>query len=354
MSKQIVVVGAGVIGLSTALVLAEAGYNIVVVASHFHEDGFSSGYTSLWAGAHFRPFPSKSKTEFTESKLARETLNHFKTLERLRPDASVRSCWGYDYVEEPAVGYVGEAKGYSEGIDDYQILDPSSIDNVPRPLKFAARYRTWTLNPSLYLSYMFRALQIRYGATFVKAKLNTLREAFELFPDAAGVVNATGMGLQWNGGYDPDCFPIRGQTLLVRPPLPCPYEDKTITHQSSDGLWTFVIPRPLDGGMIVGGTKQPKDFQESPRDEDTRAITERARVLFPELFTDDGKLDIIKINVGFRPARASGVRIELEKVGQGRFLVHAYGLGGSGYEMSHGVAKRVHQLIKTRVSNGRL
>lgn len=49
-------------------------------------------------------------------------------------------------------------------------------------------------------------------------------------------------------------------------------------------------------------------------------------------------LSVIRHNVGLRPVREGGVRIEREMVG-GVWVVHNYGHGGFGYQSSYGCAK---------------
>lgn len=51
-SPAITVVGAGVIGLSAAILAQEAGYHVTILSAHFPCDGLSIAYTSCWAGAH--------------------------------------------------------------------------------------------------------------------------------------------------------------------------------------------------------------------------------------------------------------------------------------------------------------
>ena len=66
-SIEIVIVGAGVVGLSTALAVSEnlpIRHKITMIADHFPDDSvYEPEYTSPWAGAHFRPFPSKMNTK---------------------------------------------------------------------------------------------------------------------------------------------------------------------------------------------------------------------------------------------------------------------------------------------------
>ena len=74
---------------------------------------------------------------------------------------------------------------------------------------------------------------------------------------------------------------------------------------------------------------------------------ERAEKAFP-WFVDRTKgqeWDVVRDIVGRRPARGGGVRIEMEELGTGKRVVHAYGAGGRGFEISWGVAQEVLDLV---------
>ena len=49
--------------------------------------------------------------------------------------------------------------------------------------------------------------------------------------------------------------------------------------------------------------------------------------------------------VGRRPSRRGSVRIAREEYG-GKIVIHAYGAGGRGYEISWGVAEEALKLVK--------
>lgn len=61
----------------------------------------------------------------------------------------------------------------------------------------------------------------------------------------------------------------------------------------------------------------------------TEAILKRAKVLAPELVNGDGGFDVVSDQVGFRPSREGGPRVELEEV-DGKKIVHSYGHSGAG------------------------
>ena len=60
--------------------------------------------------------------------------------------------------------------------------------------------------------------------------------------------------------------------------------------------------------------------------------------LAPELCGKDGSFDVVSTQVGFRPARAKGPRIELEWLtredGESRFVCHNYGHSHCGYDLT--------------------
>ncbi|KAL3956151.1 hypothetical protein ACCO45_008997 [Purpureocillium lilacinum] len=135
---------------------------------------------------------------------------------------------------------------------------------------------------------------------------------------------------------------------------------KTVTRQNKDGSWSFLIPRFLNGGTIVGGTKEPGDWRTEPDLPTRERLLSAGLTLEP--YSHDGpardaaetarNCRVISDVVGRRPTREGGVRLEVEerplvKLGnapaKGR-VIHAYGAGGRGYEISWGVASEVADL----------
>lgn len=366
---NIVIVGAGIIGLSTALCICESGTispdSITVVANYFPDDSLNQvEYTSAWAGAHFRPFPSKNSAEEREWILTRITQRYFKNLVKVSPESSVEFKTGVDYVGgDAAVLYKKLPESYTNEMEDFQVLEGEILNKMN--VTFGASYKQWVVNPPIYLNFLMRKLLGKYGVNLFKSNLNSLKQVHSLFPEAKVIINCSGQGLQYNGGYDPKSFPIRGQTLLIAPPLPFesnPYYDLGVTHQLKDGLWTFCITRPFHGGVIIGGTKLPNDLYNKPRDKDTQELMRRALKIFPELMKSNPEtgakyFDVTKINVGFRPAREGGLRLESESVshkGKKVEIIHAYGAGGSGYELSYGVATRVNEILRELLIKSKL
>lgn len=62
-------------------------------------------------------------------------------------------------------------------------------------------------------------------------------------------------------------------------------------------------------------------------------------------------LKVIRHQVGFRAHREGGTRLELEELQDDTLgplkVVHCYGVGGAGYQLSYGVGDQVVKIVKT-------
>ncbi|KAH3903082.1 uncharacterized protein SCODWIG_00179 [Saccharomycodes ludwigii] len=357
---NIVIAGSGVIGLSVCYqLLLSAAKNlplkITIIAKHFPHDPLSHEYTSPWAGAHFRPFPHKPETfgsDKRESLYTRGTLKFFHELidKQNRKDSTIEFMKGIDYLESPTKEYINSSAGYnSKTLAKFKPIKGSCL---PKNATLGYEYETWCLNAPKYLLFLVKEInrlssELNIPIVWERKALTKLSDIKALYVTNVDLIfNCTGLGLQWNGGIDVNCYKIRGQTLLISVPKDrkIPYDDCTITYQAKDGKWTFVIKRPnnddpMDRQFILGGTKQPCDCQTIPRAQDSEELLARGKILYPELFDpSSGKANIKNVNVGFRPARIGGSRVDLEyfnKIG----VINVYGFGGMGYEASIGAAQ---------------
>ncbi|KIW15518.1 hypothetical protein PV08_05564 [Exophiala spinifera] len=335
--KSIVVIGAGIIGLTSALQLQSAlGSNssITIVARDWPSDE-NVHYTSPWAGAHGRPFPATSALEIQQQELSKVTDAVLRSQATSEPACGVVFMDGYDYLSCPSEAYTHLRGGYGDA-EGLQVLPKQELPKGTN-ITFGTRYRTWSLNPPVYCAYLLRKFQLRGGKT-LRRSLTCAEEAFSLASNVDTVVNCSGFGFG-----DPAFFPIRGQTCLVSNPC-----DRTINQLNADGTWTFIIPRPLEGGTIIGGTRESHDWTEHPRPETRERVLALAAKMYPPILGRDGKFHVIRDIVGRRPARISGFRLEAEYMKgphlKGRKIIHAYGAEGFGYAISWGVAQKVLDL----------
>ncbi|KAL7620459.1 hypothetical protein AAE478_009454 [Parahypoxylon ruwenzoriense] len=346
---HVVVLGAGVIGLSSALRLLseqdERGprRTVTIVARDFPSGSETVdaraqiNYTSPWGGAHYRPVPPTDASTARELLLARRTFDHMRAVRARHPEAGVTFLKGIEYLEAPGDAYAAltpERAAAELGLLGFRLLRG---DEMPRGVAWGCEYDTWCVNPMVYCAWMLRRIAL-LGGKVVRGEVRDPREvfgwAFENGPVDV-LVNASGQGFG-----DADVFITRGQTCLVANPCPV-----TVTRQNADGSWTFCVPRAFDGGTIIGGTKEPDNWDPNPSPEVRETLLRKFAATYPQILGREGKFTVIKDIVGRRPTRRSGIRLEREIADGNKCIIHAYGLGGRGYELSWGVADEVAKLL---------
>jgi len=83
--KEVIVLGAGVVGLTTALEIQSTGkYKVIIIAEILPNDPKSIKYTSQWAGAHHI---YNRNTDEEQYKMERETFDRFWELSEPGNDA---------------------------------------------------------------------------------------------------------------------------------------------------------------------------------------------------------------------------------------------------------------------------
>lgn len=158
--------------------------------------------------------------------------------------------------------------------------------------------------------------------------------------------------------------PIRGQTVLVRGELHAIRTLQAYSEETGETEITYAIPRPGSGTTVLGGCNVKDEWSTEVDEEMTEGILTRARELVPELVVggEAGQggdraqgFDVIKPQVGLRPGRVGGARVEREVVSMGDsgevLVVHAYGMAGAGFQNSVGVASKVLALVEDGITD---
>ena len=194
---------------------------------------------------------------------------------------------------------------------DFRVLPPAEL---PAGTVFGVGYSTFAINPTVYMQYMLSAA-VALGAKTQRRKLGRLGEL------GGAVVNCSGFAAGVLVG-DAAVTPTKGQTVLVAGEA-----SRMVFRETADAWHDVVIVRP-GAGTILGVSKSYGDMSAEEDEEVTRRILERGREMAPELLAG-GEFRVLRVNVGRRPARNGGVRIEVEK-STGGVVVHQYGHGGGG------------------------
>ncbi|KAI9877118.1 MAG: hypothetical protein M1830_004742 [Pleopsidium flavum] len=344
--------GKSVIGLQTALFLQEAGYKTTIVAKHLPGD-LDVDYASPWAGAHWRTHAAAHEKElcqwdaetyeYWKEVVAKEKTGN-KPVDKL---AGLKVGLGLppkSEREEPTdeIAQGATSLWWRDVVLDLAVIPRSEL---PEGVHYGVVFTSFCVNVPKYLQYLLNTFTAA-GGKVIRQDLPTDKgfgAALTAAEVAAGdrvhaFINATGLGARKLLG-DEKMFPTRGQTVLVRG------EASGAMTRVGKGYVAYCIPRPGSGTTIVGGTKQAGDWNGTVDKETTRTILSRAKVLSPELVNERGELEVVSEQVGFRPSREGGPRVELEVV-DGKTIIHSYGHSGAGYQNSVGSAGKVLRLFE--------
>ncbi|CAA9414234.1 MAG: D-amino-acid oxidase [uncultured Rubrobacteraceae bacterium] len=309
---RVVVIGCGVIGLSTALRLREAGLDARIVAADPPERTTSAVAAAIW-------YPYRAYPEGEVLRWGRRTFEVFEEL-AAEPRTGVRMREGLELRRERAgePWWAGAVPGVRR----------CTGDELPPGYGDGHAFVVPVVEMPLYLRY----LRDRFAAAGGTVEMRTVSRVGELAGEAALVVNCAGLGARGLVG-DASVAPIRGQVLRVRNPG---LERFFLDEDDPEGV-TYVVPRSED--CVLGGTADEGAWDTGPDPGTAAAILRRCSDLEPRL----AGAEVLGHGVGLRPGRPE-VRLERE-AGDGLPVVHNYGHGGSGVTLSWGCAEEATDLV---------
>ncbi|GAA6006420.1 hypothetical protein JCM11491_004950 [Sporobolomyces phaffii] len=350
---HIVVVGAGVIGLTTALKLQESGYKVSIVARDLPGDRKTINYTSPWAGAHHVSVATGS--DMRMHRFDARTFEVMSEMIRRDPEVPLRFTPQVEYREQPKVGGtegdLSQLNLISRYHPNFRWLDPAEL---PPGIAHGASFVAILIETPAYLAYLLSRFLLHSGQVHRVSTLPTLVSALSAHPSLSDVqllVNCTGLGSR-SLVDDRRTFPTRGQLVIVR----APWVTQGMTRLGK-GVYDYTIPR-RNGLVVLGGCAEKDNWDPKPREDMARQIKTRCLALCPELLPPSKRgtgtiddLEVVEEAVGLRPTREGGIRLEVEEVAREgepeRMIkvVHHYGHGGYGFQSSFGSAEAAVELV---------
>jgi D-amino-acid oxidase len=314
-AKHILILGAGVSGLSAGILLLKAGFEATIWAKDLPPNT-----TSNKAGAFWYPFLCDPKDKVT--KWARATLEYLHSSGIL--DDPLSGCEIKTMTE--VLSITKDGPWWQEAVDSY--LRPSP-EELPKGYADGYQIEAPLMDTSVYMSYLLEMYE-RLGGMLVKKEVQTIQEALA---DNPVVVNCTGLGSRelFN---DQRLYPVRGQTVIIKPNG----FNRILFDDEGPNKVAIIVPRTHD--IVLGTTMQAGDWDTEINPGDTKDILRRCANL-DQAFEH---VEIIGESVGLRPAR-NEVRLEAENFA-GKTVIHNYGHGGSGFTLSWGCALDVVGLVK--------
>ena len=318
MVKRVAIVGAGVSGLTCAVIFAERGYRTAIFAEKIRQRTTSGAAAALW-------FPYDAEPADKVIAWALETYNILVDLSRdSQTGVSMIELRQFSRTNEIPIPDWAHSLGarrivISGEVEESRIFTSGFAISVP------------LMDTTIYLDYLANRFLAAGGEINPNVRFDRLRDvdrAFEL------VINCAGIGAR-ELVDDADLEPHRGQVAIVSK-----IDNLTCAIVCDDEPLMYAIPRAND--CVFGGTNELSDKPDVDPAVTARIVTECSRVLNIE------NPKVLTARVGLRPFRKSGVRLEGNELRDGRKVIHNYGHGGAGFTLSWGCAREVVDLIPPR------
>ncbi|MBB5957930.1 D-amino-acid oxidase [Saccharothrix tamanrassetensis] len=306
---DVAVVGAGVIGLTCALRLAEAGHRVAVLADRRPSETVSAVAGGLW-------FPYRAAPVDLVLRWGQVSLSRFRELAAADGNGV--------YWREGIVLHRSAAPdlSWTAAVPDHR---PAEVGELPDGVVSGVVCSLPVVDMPVYLEWL-AACCSRVGVAFRHSTV----ESLDAVPQPTVVVAAGLRSGDLTG--DGTLEPVRGQVVrLANPGL-----TRWVVDDDNPGGMAYVIPR--GGDVVCGGTADEGARDLTPDASVERGVLARAGELVPEL----RNAAVLSRAVGLRPVRPS-VRLDRVVLG-GRAVISCYGHGGAGVTLSWGCAEDVAEL----------
>lgn len=251
----VAVIGAGVMGLTTARLVQEAGFPVTI-----YTEALPPHTTSNIAGGQISPYGHFSDGEVTpewRSQFAAAMDYSWRRFQiMVGDDYGIR--WLPTYQESGNVG-----RWSDRFHPDARALSPT---DHPFPVEHMVRYNTMYVETGRFLRELTQDVQVAGGRIEVR-KFNGPAEIAAL-PERL-VFNCTGLGSRELFG-DRDLNPVRGQLAILLPQPEVRY--------AFAGRAGYMFPRA--DGILLGGTFEEGEWDPTPQPGDIARIVASHRDLF--------------------------------------------------------------------------
>lgn len=356
----VLVIGAGVSGLTTALLLARSGFDVTVVA-----EKDASECVSVVAGALWEWPPAVCGYHHDQISLARSKewcMESYQIFD--------------DLSNEPSTGVFMRTSNFyfTHAIEDSPYDLAKMHELVPRVRGFvrdrdlalfngvnseygvidAYAHLAPMVDTDAYMKWLLEQV-VRTGVEVIRKRISgrLVRQERELLDEyrVNAIVNCAGLGSAELHGEP--MYPLRGALVRVHNDgtrMPKIEQAHCVSHDERNNNVqdiVFIVPRG-DDMMVLGGLAEPNEWSTEINFENHQPVREmydRCVNFMPDI--EKAEIDPIEpVRVGLRPFRRENVTLENEP---DTTIVHNYAHGGAGFSFSWGCAREVVDLVKELV-----
>jgi D-amino-acid oxidase len=314
--RSAVVVGAGIVGLTTTMRLLEAGWQVELVYAQPPEATTSAVAAAVW-------YPYGVETSDRHLAWAEVTYRVLQAQSTYAPGVIFRR--GRELFQSPTPDPI-----WAPIVGGVTHPEPGLL---PAGANDAWEFTAPIVETPVYLRWL-RDQVVDAGAELRQARISSLGQ---LRTDGQVIVNCSGLGARDLVGDD-SVYPMRGQVVRVANP-----DLKRFTRfvDVPGGGRAYTYPRSSD--VILGGTAEPGEWDCTP----DPTVTERILRTCAEIEPAVARAEVLGVLTGLRPWRDAGVRLEIDDGG----IVHNYGHGGAGVTLAWGCAAEVVRMVESLKSS---
>ncbi|HEX6053006.1 MAG TPA: FAD-dependent oxidoreductase [Gemmatimonadaceae bacterium] len=262
-SRRVAVIGCGVMGLTTARLLQDRGFEATIYAKQLPPDT-----TSNVAGAQWSPytvFDDESATPAFRQQLervARLSNRYFQSL--------VGDTYGVRWIENYVLRDNPPAQQQASSIRDL-FFAPEVLPRHRHPFAapYVSRFTTMLIEPPVFLPAIMHDFLLRGGKIHVR-EFREPRDLFQL--EERVIVNCVGLGARDLFG-DSELTPIKGQLAIL---LPQPEVDYILLKGDY-----YMFPRR--DGIVLGGTHDRGEWRLDADPAVTDRILTNHRAIFEQM-----------------------------------------------------------------------
>ena len=358
---SILVIGAGVSGLTTAICLREAGFNVVIVADRFAPDLTSIVAGALWewppavCGSHGAP-----RSLERSKKWCMTTYNKFKKIhaEFGSEETGLYLKDAYFYFKDilenrpTELRKMNELKDKVDGFQRGLHIVKETIDlSFKGGIKDAYKHMAPMTNTDVYMKWLLQYVK-DIGCEIIQSKItvNVVQNEQELLRrfNAKAIVNCAGLGSIATTG-DTSMYPLRGALVRVKNLGKVVRDAHCISHEESSSNEqdiVYIVPRG-DDLVVLGGLTQ--------QDQWGTDISVEVPII-QQMY--DGCLEFLQelrelpldekepVRTGLRPLTKENVCVERVP---NTHVFYNYGHGGSGVTLSWGCSQEIVQLVEQMI-----
>ena len=261
---DVAVIGSGIMGLTSARLLQEAGWRVKIYSRSPWRDSVSNVAGGQWAPT----------SVFDEDVATNSFLEQYREASRISHrmyQNLVGADYGVSFIENYYLSDEQQEGGYY--LRELPELFSSVKDLGPGQHPFATNYAKQTVTMLIEPAKFLRRIRNDFliaGGTFVPRNFRSISDLLSL--DESVIFNCTGLGSKALFD-DEELEPVKGQLVLLPPDPAVDY----LTVGGGTGV-SYMFSRK--GEILLGGSFQRGDWSQEPELEVTQRIIEDHRSLF--------------------------------------------------------------------------